>query len=68
MAADPRKTGPDGGDLAAVERHATVVSVRAPCYIGVEALRLWLSDIHIACGLALPLLILVHVLVGRRTG
>jgi cation transport ATPase len=35
-------------------------------YLGSEAIRPWASDIHITFGLGLPLLLLVHVKVGRR--
>ena len=35
-------------------------------YLGSEALRPWISDAHIAVGLALPLLLFVHVMLGRR--
>jgi cation transport ATPase len=35
-------------------------------YLGSEAVRPWVSDIHIAFGLAIPLLFLVHVKAGRR--
>jgi cytochrome b subunit of formate dehydrogenase len=35
-------------------------------YIGSEALRDWASDLHIAVGLALPVLLAVHVVLGRR--
>jgi predicted small integral membrane protein len=36
-------------------------------YLGSEALRPWSSRLHIGVGLALPVLFLVHVLVGRRS-
>ena len=35
-------------------------------YLGSETLRPWISDAHIVVGLALPLLLLVHVILGRR--
>jgi cation transport ATPase len=35
-------------------------------YLGSEAVRPWASDIHIAFGLALPLLLIAHVRTGRR--
>jgi hypothetical protein len=35
-------------------------------YAGGEWLRPWISDTHIAVGLSLPALFLVHVLAGRR--
>jgi small-conductance mechanosensitive channel len=35
-------------------------------YLGSDLLRPWISDIHIAAGLALPALTAAHVLIGRR--
>lgn len=35
-------------------------------YFGAETLRAWTSDIHIAVGLALPALLLAHVVHGKR--
>jgi hypothetical protein len=35
-------------------------------YAGSEVLRPWMSNIHIGFGLCLPVLFVVHVLVGRR--
>ncbi len=36
-------------------------------YLGSETLRSWTSGLHIAVGILLPALWLVHILVGRRT-
>jgi hypothetical protein len=36
-------------------------------YAGNEALRAWASWIHLGVGLVLPILLLVHILLGRRT-
>ena len=36
-------------------------------YVGSDAIRPWMSDIHIAAGFGLPLLLVVHILLGRRT-
>lgn len=36
-------------------------------YVGSEIIRPWASDIHIAFGLALPLLLLLHVKMGRKS-
>jgi MFS family permease len=36
-------------------------------YAGGERLRAWTSWIHLLAGLALPILLLIHVLLGRRT-
>jgi hypothetical protein len=35
-------------------------------YLGSEEIRPWASDLHIGFGIALPLLLLVHVKTGRR--
>jgi hypothetical protein len=35
-------------------------------YAGGERLRAWTSWIHLAVGLALPILLLIHIFVGRR--
>jgi hypothetical protein len=37
-------------------------------YLGSEELRPWASDVHIAFGMVLPLLLLVHVKAGRKRG
>lgn len=36
-------------------------------YTGDERLRAWTSWIHLAIGLALPLLLILHILLGKRT-
>ena len=36
-------------------------------YAGGERLRTWTSWIHLAVGLILPILLLIHILLGRRT-
>jgi magnesium-transporting ATPase (P-type) len=36
-------------------------------YAGGETLRAWTSWIHLAIGLALPVLLVIHVLLGKRT-
>ncbi|MDQ6869349.1 MAG: hypothetical protein M3178_13555 [Pseudomonadota bacterium] len=35
-------------------------------YLGSEVLRPWASDVHIAFGLAMPLLFLAHIKTGRK--
>jgi hypothetical protein len=35
-------------------------------YLGSDAVRAWVSDLHIALGFSLPILFLAHLLVGRR--
>ena len=36
-------------------------------YAGGESLRAWASWIHLAAGLALPLLLIIHIWLGKRT-
>ncbi len=36
-------------------------------YAGSETLRPWMSDVHLWVGLAFPLLLLIHVVLGRRS-
>jgi hypothetical protein len=36
-------------------------------YAGGERLRAWVSWIHLAVGLVLPILLLIHILLGKRT-
>jgi hypothetical protein len=36
-------------------------------YAGGERLRAWMSWIHLAVGLALPILLLIHIFLGKRT-
>jgi heme A synthase len=36
-------------------------------YLGSDVIRSWISAVHIAAGLSLPILFLVHVLIGRRS-
>ena len=35
-------------------------------YTGSEALRPWMSDLHIATGLCLPAVLVAHIVLGRR--
>jgi len=35
-------------------------------YAGLDALRDWISDVHIAVGVILPVLLVCHIVVGRR--
>jgi cation transport ATPase len=35
-------------------------------YLGSEAIRPWISDLHIVVGVSLPGLFLAHILIGRR--
>ena len=36
-------------------------------YIGSEKIRSWISDIHVVVGLSLPVLLFVHIALGKRT-
>jgi hypothetical protein len=36
-------------------------------YIGSEKIRLWISDVHLLVGFSLPVALLVHIALGRRT-
>jgi cyanate permease len=36
-------------------------------YLGSESLRPWASRLHIAIGLLVPILLVVHILLGRRS-
>lgn len=36
-------------------------------YVGSDIIRPWMSDIHIGAGLCLPPLLILHILLGRRT-
>jgi heme A synthase len=44
-----------------------VVTAFGLYYAGSDAVRLWISDVHIAIGVILPALFIVHVLLGRRS-
>jgi hypothetical protein len=43
-----------------------VVTAFGLYYAGSDTLRAWTSDLHIAVGLAFPLLLIVHIFIGRR--
>ncbi len=44
-----------------------VVTALGLYYAGSETLRPWMSDVHLWVGLAFPLLLLIHVVLGRRS-
>ena len=46
---------------------ALVVTSFGLYYAGSEMIRPWISDIHTVLGLFLPVLLFVHILVGRRS-
>jgi hypothetical protein len=54
--------------IAMVAFNATlIVTSFGLYYAGSETIRPWMSDIHVALGLSLPVLLVVHVWVGRRS-
>jgi hypothetical protein len=53
-----------GGTMVALNA-TLIVTAFGLYYIGSELLRPWISNIHLAAGLSLPLLLLVHILRGR---
>ena len=54
------------GVIMLIVNGSLIVSACALYYNGSETLRPWISLAHIAVGLALPLLIIVHIWIGRR--
>jgi cyanate permease len=46
---------------------AVVVTSFGLYYAGSEALRPWMSNVHIGVGLCLPILLLIHIVMGRRS-
>ncbi|WGJ14745.1 hypothetical protein QEV83_19390 [Methylocapsa sp. D3K7] len=54
------------GIIMAVCNAVLIATAFGLYYLASEALRPWASDIHLAFGLALPVLMLVHVQVGRK--
>jgi len=58
-----RLTGP----IMVAVNAVLIVTAFGLYYAGSETLRPWASDVHIAVGIALPLSLLVHVWLGRRT-
>lgn len=58
-----RLTGP----IIIILNAVLIVTAFGLYYAGSETLRPWISDAHIVIGLALPLALLVHVWLGRRT-
>ena len=46
---------------------ALIVTAFALYYLGSEALRPWISNIHFYAGMILPILLSIHVVQGRRT-
>jgi heme A synthase len=55
------------GTVMMVFNALLIVTAFGLYYAGSETLRPWISDVHIAAGLLLPALIVVHVVLGRRS-
>jgi cyanate permease len=55
-----------GGAMAALNA-VLLITAFGLYYLGGELVRPWMSTIHLGAGFSLPLLILVHILNGRRT-
>jgi hypothetical protein len=60
-----RKNLVTGITLATVNA-ALIVTAFGLYYLGSEAVRPWMSDVHIALGLAIPVLLVAHIWWGRR--
>jgi len=45
---------------------ALIVPAFGLYYLGSETVRPWMSDVHIAMGLAIPALLVAHIWRGRR--
>ena len=55
------------GTAMATLNAVLIVTAFGLYYLGSDTLRPWTSDVHIVVGLILPLLFLVHVVLGRRS-
>jgi hypothetical protein len=60
------RTNRAGGAIALVLGGLLVGTAFGLYYVGAETLRGWISDAHIVLGLGAPLLVLVHVVLGKR--
>lgn len=54
------------GSAMASLNAALVVTAFGLYYLGAETARPWMSAVHTGCGFVLPLLLVLHVLWGRR--
>jgi cbb3-type cytochrome oxidase subunit 3 len=61
-----RRNRPNGSTLLSAFAVLTLTGYGL-YYVGSERLRAWTSWTHLAVGLALPILLLIHILLGRRT-
>jgi FtsH-binding integral membrane protein len=55
------------GSIMVLVNAILIVTAFALYYLGSEAVRPWMSDIHIAVGIVLPALFVGHVVTGRQT-
>ena len=55
------------GVIMVVVNGSLIASAFALYYSGSETLRPWISNLHIAFGIALPLFILAHIAIGRHS-
>lgn len=55
------------GSVMVLENAVLIATSFGLYYIGSDAIRPWMSDIHIGAGCCLPLLLALHILLGRRT-
>jgi hypothetical protein len=55
------------GITVATVNTALIVTAFGLYYLGSEAVRPWMSDVHNALGLAIPVLLVGHIWWGRRT-
>ena len=54
------------GITTATVNAALIVTAFGLYYLGSEAVRPWMSDVHTALGLAIPVLLVAHIWWGRR--
>jgi hypothetical protein len=54
------------GSVMVALNSALVLTAFGLYYAGSDVLRAWVSDIHIAIGLGFPLLLVIHIAIGRR--
>ena len=55
------------GALMLILNGVLVATAFALYYIGSEKIRAWISDVHVVAGFSLPVALLVHIALGRRT-
>jgi hypothetical protein len=55
------------GAVMVLENAVLIATSFGLYYVGSDVIRPWMSDIHIGAGFCLPLLLALHILLGRRT-